>query len=362
MSTYAHLRVILAPVAAGLLLGGCGDAAFPDPRVDHPPLVSTARVISDPGAQVRRFTGVVAAKVESPIGFRVGGKVAQRLVDVGQRVKRGQSLMRLDLADFDLDVRNRQAAVEQARAAMVKADADFTRVQGLVDVGAISARDFDQAQAARNGARAAWEAASSQLALARNSQDYADLRADSDGIVVERLADSGQVVAAGQPVLVLAQDGAREALVDLPETLRPALGSSATARLYGQAGQAFTARLRELSGAADAQSRTYRARYVLDGDTRELPLGATIVISIPTSGGEVREVPLAGLYDRGEGPGVWVVASDNTVHYRPVKVLRIEDERALVGEGVAPGELLVALGVHQLHEGQQVRVVEGQQP
>ncbi|MGE7992738.1 efflux RND transporter periplasmic adaptor subunit [Pseudomonas sp. NPDC089554] len=363
MSTYAHLRVILAPVAAGLLLGGCGDAALPDPRVDHPPLVSTAWVSAEPSGQQRRFTGVIAAKVESPVGFRVGGKVAQRLVDVGQRVKRGQSLMRLDLSDFDLDVRNRQAQVDQALAAKVRAEADFTRMQGLVELGAISAKDFDQFQAARNAARAAWDAATSQLALARNSLGYADLRADSDGIVVERLADTGQVVAAGQPVVVLAQDGAREALLDLPENLRPALGSLAKARLFGQPGAEFGARLRELSGAADPRSRTYRARYVLEGDTRSLPLGATVVIDIPVAGtSEAREVPLAGLHDRGNGPGVWVVSADNTVHYRPVKLLRIEDEHALVGDGVAVGERLVALGVHQLHEGQQVRVQEGQQP
>ncbi|MHC6225013.1 efflux RND transporter periplasmic adaptor subunit [Pseudomonas sp. X10] len=360
MSTYDRLCFTLTTVALCVSLSACGDHSAADPRVDRPPLVSTAVVNTDPAHWERRFTGVVAARVESSIGFRVAGKISERFVDVGQHVKRGQPLMRLDLSDFDLDVQNQQAAVDAAHAVLLKANADLERMQGLVDIGAISAKTFDEAQEARRSAQARWEAEKAKLGLAKNAYRYADLRADADGIVVERFADSGQVVAAGQPVVVLAQDGAREALVDLPETLRPAIGSQATARLYAKQDQVFTVRLRELSGSADRVTRTYRARYVLEGAPGNIPLGSTVVISIAANGAATeRKVPLAGVYDRGQGPGVWIVSSDNKVHYRSVKIARIDDEDAVVSGGVSPGERLVALGAHQLHEGQEVRPMEG---
>lgn len=300
----------------------------------------------------------MAARVESPLGFRVGGKVAERFVNVGQHVKRGETLMRLDLADFDLSVKRQQADVDAAHALWAKATADLGRMQGLVEAGALSARAFDEAQEAQGSTRARWEAARAQLDLAKNAYRYADLRADSDGTVVERFADVGQVVSAGQSVVTLAQEGAREALIDLPETLRPALGSAATARLYAQPAQSFPAQLRELSGSADPSTRTYRARYVVDGIARDTPLGSTVIISIahPAVASE-RRVPLSAIYDRGEGPGLWVLASDNSVHYRAVKMSRIDDEDAVLSEGIDPGEKVIGLGAHQLHEGQKVRPV-----
>ncbi|MCJ1887466.1 efflux RND transporter periplasmic adaptor subunit [Pseudomonas sp. LA21] len=358
MSIHARLR--LTPVAVCVLLSACGDHSVPDPRVDQPPLVSTALVQADAALRERRFTGVIAARVESSLGFRVSGKIAKRFVDVGQSVKRGDPLMQLDTSDFSLDVQNQQANVDSAHASMVKADADLARVQGLVELGAVSARTFDQTQETQRSARANWEAAKAKLELSRNAYGYAILRADADGVVVERFADNGQVVAAGQPVVVLAQDGPREARIDLPETLRPALGSRVTARLYGNPEQAFGAQLRELSGSADPVTRTFRARYVLDGNSRTIPLGSTVVIGIdkPNASSE-REIPLGALYDRGQGPGVWVVSPENKVQYRAVKLARIDEEVAIVNAGLESGERVVALGAHQLHDDQQVRVMEG---
>ncbi|MNE12570.1 Multidrug resistance protein MdtA precursor [compost metagenome] len=361
MSTYDRSSFSLVTAALCMSLAGCGASTTADPRVDQPPLVSTAIVSSDPSHWQRQFTGVVAARVESSIGFRVAGKIAERFVDVGQHVRRGQPLMRLDLTDFDLDVRNQQAAVAASHAVLVKASADLERLQGLVELGAVSARTFDAAQEAQRSAQARWDAAKATLDLARNAHRYADLRADVDGIVMQRFADAGQVVAAGQPVVELAQDGAREALIDLPETLRPALGSTAVARLYADPAQSFVGHLRELSGAADPVTRTYRARYVLDGPSAAIPLGSTVIVGITAKDAESeRKIPLASIYDRGQGPGVWVVAADNRIHYRSVRVSRIGEEYATVDGGIDAGERLVALGAHQLHEGQEVRFVEGQ--
>ena len=360
MFTHARSRLALTPLALCVLLSACGEHTAPDPRVDRPPLVSTAPVHANQALQARRFTGIIAARVESPIGFRVPGKIAQRLVDVGQHVKRGDPLMKLDITDFGLDVRDQQAAVAAAQAAVVKADADFGRLQGLVSLGAVSAKAFDEAQQLKHSAQASLAAAKAKLDLSHNAYGYAILRADADGVVVDRFADTGQVVSAGQPVVVVAQDGPREARIDLPETVRPALGSQVTARLYGHEDQPYNARLRELAGSADPVTRTFRARYVLDGPSRDIPLGSTVVISLEAPGSaDQREVPLSALYDQGQGPGVWVVGKDNTIHYTRVTVLRLTEETAIVGPGLTDGQRVVALGVHQLHENQAVRVAEG---
>jgi RND family efflux transporter MFP subunit len=269
--------------------------------------------------------------------------------------------MKLDISDFGLDVKDQEATVAAAKAEMVRADADFGRLQGLVSIGAVSAKAFDEAQQTRNSAQAVWNAAKAKLDLSHNAYGYAVLRADADGVVVDRFAETGQVVSAGQPVVVIAQDGPREARIELPETVRPALGSQVTARLYGNADQKFTARLRELSGSADPVSRTFRARYVLDGNSSDIPLGSTVVISLEKPGAaHERELPLSALYDQGQGPGVWIVGQDKKVHYKAVTVLRINEETAIVGPGLTDGESVVALGVHQLHEGQEVRIAEGQ--
>ncbi|NWA24947.1 efflux RND transporter periplasmic adaptor subunit [Pseudomonas gingeri] len=361
MFTHARLRLTLTPIAFCALLSACGEHTAPDPRIDRPPLVSTATVKANPQLRERRFTGVIAARVESSMGFRVSGKISQRMVDVGQQVKRGDPLMKLDITDFGLDVKDQEAAVAAAQAAVVKADADFGRLQGLVSIGAVSAKAFDEAQQSKNAAHAGLEAAKAKLDLSHNAYGYAILRADVDGVVVDRFADTGQVVSAGQPVVVVAQDGPREARIALPETVRPALGSQVTARLYGNESQKFAARLRELSGSADPVTRTFAARYVLDGNSRAIPLGSTVVISLEKPGiSDERELPLGAIYDRGQGPGVWVVGDDKKVHYKAVNVIRVNEETAVVGSGLTDGQTLVALGAHQLHEGEEVRVAEGQ--
>ncbi|MFJ2356822.1 efflux RND transporter periplasmic adaptor subunit [Pseudomonas fluorescens] len=362
MFTHARLRLTLTPIALCVLLSACGEHTAPDPRIDRPPLVSTAPVKATQELRERRFTGIIAARVESSIGFRVSGKISQRLVDVGQQVKRGDPLMKLDITDFGLDVKDQEAVVAAAQAAMFKADADFGRLQGLVSMGAVSAKAFDEAQQLKNSAHAGLDAAKAKLDLSHNAYGYAILKADVDGVVVDRFADTGQVVSAGQPVVVVAQDGPREARIELPETIRPALGSQVTARLYGNESQKYGARLRELSGSADPVTRTFRARYVLDGNSKDIPLGSTVVISLDKPGStDERELPLSALYDAGQGPGVWIVGEDKKVHYKHVNVVRITEETAIVGPGLTDGQSVVALGVHRLHEGEEVRVaVEGQ--
>ena len=355
-------------VAAALLLGGlmplaaCGDKAGADDPRTLPPVVRVAVAGPAAGAE-RRFSGVVSARVQSDLGFRVGGKVIARLVDAGQTVHRGQPLMRIDATDYALAVSAQTELVAAARARAVQTASDERRYRGLVAAGAVSALAYDQTKAAADAAKAQLEAAEAQARVSRNTAGYAVLTADADGVVVETLAEPGQVVAAGQPVVRLAHSGPREATITLPETVRPALGSLADAYAFDGA-QAGQARLRQLSDAADPRTRTYEAKYVLSGAAAQAPLGSTMVVALPDQGGGSGErgveAPIGALYDAGKGPGVWVIAPrTSTVQWRPVRVAALGAETATITGGLNGGERFVALGAHLLHQGQRVRVQTG---
>lgn len=338
-------------------LAGCGKSDA-DPRA-APPLVRTAAAGAAEGAN-REFTGIVGARVQSDLGFRVGGKVVARLVDAGQAVRRGQPLMRIDATDYSLAAQAAAGTVAAARARAVQTSADERRYRDLVSAGAVSASAYDQAKAAALAARAQLSAAEAQARVSRNDAGYTVLVADADGIVTETLAEPGQVVGAGQAVVRLARSGPREAIVALPETLRPALGTVAEARTYG--GLSGTAQLRQLSDAADPATRTFEARFVLAGAPASAPLGSTITVRLGVPGSQTAiSVPLGAIYDRGHGPGVWVLAGQPNpkVSWRPVRLATIGDETATVAAGLRPGERFVALGAHMLHQGQAVRLDAG---
>jgi RND family efflux transporter MFP subunit len=337
--------------AAALLLSGC-ERPVMDPRT-QPPLVSVVDVAGE-GAEGRAFTGVVRARVESDLGFRVGGKIIERLVDTGQSVRRGQAIMRLDPVDLRLGVEAQVSAVAAARARALQADADLKRLAGLIEQGAISAQAYDEAKAAAESADAQLAAAQAQARLAGNASAYAVLVADADGVIEQILAEPGQVVAAGQAVARLAHAGPREAAADLPETVRPALGSTASATLYETPGQVFPARLRQLSQSADPATRTFEARYVLGGAAASAPLGATVTLRLATSSADgAADVPLGAIYDPGSGPGVWRVVG-TTVRFQPVRLAGLGPETARV-VGLAAGSRIVGLGAERLREGEAIR-------
>lgn len=337
---------------AAMDMAGCSRPR-PDPRM-LAPLVAQV-VVGDVDSVDQNYTGTIRSRVESDLGFRVAGKVTARLVDAGETVRKGQSLMRLDPNDLSLTRSAQASNVDAARARSVQADADLARVQGLVEKGAISAQSYDQTKAAADSARALLAAARSQADVAGNARGYAVLTADADGVVQDTLAEPGQVVTAGQTVVKLAHAGPREAAVNLPETLRPTLGSTAVATLYGRASP-FSARLRQLSQQADTGTRTYEARYVLSGQGAVAPLGSTVVIRIGEHGAAAAgvSVPLGAVYDPGTGPGVWRL-TDARVSFRPIKIVSLSEETAVI-EGVEPGERIVALGANLLRQGEQVRV------
>ncbi|SOY46061.1 putative multidrug efflux protein [Cupriavidus taiwanensis] len=341
-----------------LALSACGEPATADPR-SKAPLVR-ATLVQPVASASRSFTGIVGARVQSELGFRVSGKVLERLVDAGQTVRRGQPLMRIDPVDLKLAAQAQQEAVSAARARAQQTAEDEARYRDLRGTGAISASAYDQAKAAADAARAQLSAAQAQADVARNASRYAELVADGDGVVMETLAEPGQVVNAGQAVVRLAHAGRREAVVQLPETLRPALGSVAQATLFGKESAVVPAQLRQLSDAADRLTRTFEARYVLQGELANAPLGATVTIEIAdrlaSAQGEL-QVPLGAVFDAGKGPGVWVIHGDPArVSWRPVTIVRVGDEAARVAGQVRQGDRIVALGAQLLREGQAVRV------
>jgi RND family efflux transporter MFP subunit len=347
--------VIFGPAAA--INRGPDRAAPLDPRQESQ-LVEIA-VAKPAAASERTFTGIIAARVQSNLGFRVPGKVVERLVDVGQEVHAGKPLMRVDQKDLALALAAKENAVAAARAAAVQARDDEARYRQLATDGWASRQRYEQAKAAFDTAAAQLAAAEAQANVARNEAGYSLLLADAAGTVVETLAEPGQVVAAGQTVVKLAHAGPREAVVNLPETVRPAIGSTAQARVYGGASIPSPARLRQLSDAADAASRTYEARYVLDDEASLAPLGATITVALSTGEtSDAVEVPLSALYDNGRSSGVWVVdPHSSSVSLKVVQVRRLAEETAVVS-GVEPGERVVSLGAHLLHQGERVRLAD----
>ncbi|PPS36475.1 efflux transporter periplasmic adaptor subunit [Pseudomonas amygdali pv. morsprunorum] len=316
--------------------------------------------LQEAGLEPRSFTGTVAARVQSDLGFRVSGKVLERFVDTGQAVKRGQPLMRIDPADLKLAANAQREAVNAARAQAKQAADEEIRYRSLRSSGAISASSYDQIKSTADSAKARLSAAEAQAEVALNATRYADLVADADGIVMETLVEPGQVVSAGQAVVRVAHAGPREAVIQLPENLRPRIGSIAQATLFGNQDISATTRLRQLSDVADRQTRTFEARWILEGEMANAPLGTTITVKIPSAdsaGQSTLRVPIGALYDAGKGPGIWVIQGEPAqVYWTPVVVQQLDDEQASISTQLKPGTRIVALGAHLLHEGQQVRV------
>ncbi|WP_226583673.1 efflux RND transporter periplasmic adaptor subunit [Acuticoccus sediminis] len=344
-----------APATAPAIAPAVDAAAAVDPRTTAA-LVKVAVVAPFTGGE-RAFTGTIAARVESNLGFRVPGKVVERLVDAGQKVTAGQPLMRIDETDLNLSLTQRRKDVDAARAALVQITADEKRYEALAGKGFASRQRYEQAKAALATATATLAAAEAAAHVAENEAAYAVLAADADGTVMETLAEPGQVVAPGETVVRLAHAGAREAVVALPETVRPPLGKNAEAELYGSAGHRSPARLRQLSDTADPQTRTYEARFVLDGDAAQAPLGATVTIRMRSEDDSADvQVPIGAILDDGTAIGVWAVDHDtSTVSFHPITVRRLSEDAAVIS-GIAAGQEVVALGAHLLSDGASIRI------
>ncbi|MGK6311051.1 efflux RND transporter periplasmic adaptor subunit [Variovorax sp. DT-64] len=358
-----HLTFSLTSMAAAsLLLAGCSEPPAPA-AVEKPVFVTT--VSQTPSTQTRSFTSVVRARVESDLAFRTGGKVVERLVDIGDRVKAGQVLARLDLADYRLAV---QAAGDQVQAATVDAQqaaSDEARFRRLLADGSVGTADHERQKARSDAAAARLDQARRQLELARNREGYAALVAPYAGVVTAIRFERGQVIPEGQPVVSLAREGDNEVVVDLPEDwVGRARSLTATAAPWTDPKAMLRLVLRELSPQASAQGRTYRARYAAAPESRAqvsaLPLGSTVqlTLSAPQAGTGTVSLPVSALV-KGSGPeGVWALnAKGSGLVFTPVKVIAIDDATVQV-TGLTLGSRVVSVGAQKLDAGTAVRAIE----
>lgn len=337
----SKLFLLLAPV---VLLPACGKAPPPE-AVSGPRLVQTLKLSRGHTPAQRSYSGEVRARHETTPGFRIGGKLVERLVDVGARVKAGQPLARLDPADAQL-------ALAQAEANAALAEAELRRAEDL------RARNF-LSQAALEAKATAAKAAAAQAQLAKNQAGYTTLHADAAGIVAAVLAEPGQVVAAGQPVFRLAREGEWEVAFALPEadlsTVR--VGMPATVRLWAD-GRVLSGHVREIAPLADPATRSFATRVALAGAKGPLALGMSATVEFPSTGADGIRVPHAAIVQQDGRPAVWVIGGDATVALRPVTVVRWGDGGAWIGDGLAEGETIVAAGAAFIRAGEKVRIAE----
>ncbi|MCK0536428.1 efflux RND transporter periplasmic adaptor subunit [Alcanivorax quisquiliarum] len=346
-------------LTAWLFLTACGPA---EPAADQRATAAPVKAVTLRPAALDTWTlsGTVQAHIQSPLAFRVGGQIVARHINAGQAVRKGQPLLTLDEKDLQEQLTSARAQLNSARAEAANAAAESRRMQELAAQKLVSAQVADNTRTLAEAAQQQAAAAEAQWQQARNAMAYATLVAPADGVILDLQAQPGQVVTAGQPVALLAQDGPREVEVFVPQERRHALPEQALVRLAGAA-EETTATLQEVSGAADPMTRTWRARYRLDpaaAATADLGSVARVRFTTDAAGaGMIYRVPLGALSERGEGARLWVI-EDGQVQPHAVQVLGLDTEDAFVSTTLPPQTRIVALGTHLLHDGQLVRVID----
>jgi RND family efflux transporter MFP subunit len=341
-----------------LVIAGCEANTAPAAKSERP--VQIQRVAFENENAAHDFVGVVRARYETDLGFRVAGKIVTRLVNVGDRVHAGDVVARLDPQDLKLQVQSAEAELSAATTNLAQAAADLDRYTTLRTSGWASVADFDRKKSAKGEAEGRLERARRALDLARNQLGYADLKADADGVITAALVEAGQVVAIGQPVARLAHRGEKEAVVALPENwLGAARKSNATVQLWSDRERSFPATLRELSPQADAASRTYAARFTIKDADDTVAFGMTATVTLARAGeAQVARLPLSAILNRGAGPTVYLVDESGALIQRPVTVASFTEDTALITSGLAAGDKIVTLGVQKLEAGLKVRTIE----
>ena len=353
---------LLALLPLALVMAACSPA---EPESDTSP--RPALVVQPGTGDALRdiYPGEVRARYEPELAFRIGGKISRRMVTVGDRVGAGQPLAELNAEDVRLELDAARARLASARSDQRLARSELERYRTLLERQVISQSQFDSVESRAEASDAQLEQARAQLKVAGNQADYAVLEAPETGVIAQRLAEAGQVVAAGQAVFVLAVDGDREVVIDLPEqdVKRFQVGDEVAIELWSRPGEPFPGRIRELAPAADPSSRTFEARVAFDNDTADAELGqsARVLVDHANGGADVLTVPLAAVTaDQGES-FVWVVNPDDaTLVKTPVRTGAYREDRVPVLEGLSADDWVVAAGTQVLREGQKVRPVDRQ--
>ncbi len=345
-----------------LLLAGCSREA---PVVEPVRAVRTLTVATDTAGGSISYAAEIRARTESRLSFRVPGKLLQRRVELGSRVRAGQVLAQLDSRDLLLGQQGAQASLAAAKASLDQAEADFARSNELRVQGFIGAAELERRQTALKAAQAQAEQARTQLSVQTNQARYADLVADVGGVVTGVDAEPGMVLAAGTPVLRLAHDGPRDVVFSVPEDkvalVRKVAGEPAGLRvdLWGDNNRTWHATLREVSASADPVTRTFLVKADLEpAAANDVRLGqtATVVVDLPRVAG-INKLPLSALKEEKGRTVVWIVdPTAMTVSAHAVEVAGIDGNEAVVTSGLQAGQLVVTAGVHVLNPGQKVKL------
>lgn len=357
-------RSFFAPGVVLTIMLSLAACSKPEPLPDPVRAVRTQTVAAQSAGGVLEFAGEVRARTESRLGFRVGGKIVRRQVELGDAVKAGQVLAQLDPQDLKLGQDAARAALASAQANLDMTQADLKRYRELREQGFISSAELDRREMATTAARAQFDQARAQAGVQGNQAAYAALTADAPGVVTGVDAEPGMVVAAGATVLRLARDGARDVVFAIPEdkvALVKALGGQPgrfKVRLWGEGAVLLPATLREVAASADPVTRTFSVKVdVGTGQAIDLRLGqtATVLVELPQAVGVVK-LPLSALKEEQGRSAVWVVDKEAmTVSLQTVQVAGADGNDAVISAGLAPGQVVVTAGVHVLTPGQKVK-------
>ncbi len=353
MPCHSPLRVVSLTLAlSSVLLTACAPDTPEAPALA--PWVKTVALSAADGGQTS-LSGTIRARVESPLAFQVGGRIAQRRVDSGQTVQAGQVLFELDKRDLDAGLQAAQADAAAADTALAIAEAEWQRNQQLHQQNFISPQALDRSRLALREAQTRRDAAQARLKQANNTEGYGWLRAPKGGVLMDVSGQTGQVVAPGQIVAILAQHGERELEVFFPENATP----PRQGRAWLSTG-AVLLQLREVAGAVDPQGRTRRARYSLPAAASDVTLGTLVRAEFqggPASAqAGVWTVPIGAIDERGQGPRVWLFLN-GAVQPQAVEVLALSDEHARIRGPLPANARVVALGTHLLQDGMAVREI-----
>jgi RND family efflux transporter MFP subunit len=347
-----------------ILVVGCqpADQAQPIPEPVRPVRVVTVEEL--PGGETVTLTGNVQAQDDVALAFRVGGQLIERTVNVGDQVRAGQVVARLDGINERHAVDAARANLAAAMARLVEARNTVQRYEPLLPRGFVARSQFDRAVETRDAAQAQVDAAQAQVNTAENQLGFTTLVADGPGTVTARGAEPGEVVAAGRMIVRLARQSGRDAVFDVPARVKEAASAEDTVLVALSTDPKVTAtgRVREVSPQADPVTRTFEVRVGLANPPEAMRLGSTVTGTVQLGGPTGIEIPTSALTATGGAPAVWTLDPQaSTVALRNIDVVRFELDRVLVSQGLEPGELVVTAGVQTLRPGQQVRLL-GAQP
>jgi RND family efflux transporter MFP subunit len=357
LASYSRFLAGFALAVLAIALAGCNEPVAQKAAPGRPVLVTEVHYKSE--CPDRSFVGTVRPRIETDMGFRVPGKVAKRLVEVGQTVDIGQPLATLDEIDLRLQAEQAEAEFRAATGVLAQAAAAETRAKDLRAKGWTTDAQLDSAKAAADEARARLNRAERSVDLTKNSLSYATLLADARGVVTATLVEPGQVVASGQTAIRVARFAEKEAVVAIPETLLGrAKDGVATVTLWSEPDKKYAAKLREVAPSADPATRTYLAKFSLPGADDRVSLGmtATLTLADPTAE-RVARLPLSALFSEGGEPSLYVVDSAGDVALKPVVVKSYQSGDVVIASGVEEGARVVTLGVQKLDPAQKVRMV-----